>query len=531
MVLENINKKFQVAIYTRVSTEKQVERGYSLEAQKKKGIEFCNSNKYTYKIFEEAGESAAKENLKNRPLLREILELATDGKIELIYATEQDRISRNPANLCIIQETLRKCDVKIVTAGKTFDMGNAEDEFMSSFYGILAKKENTDRCKRSMRAREEAAKQNKWVGGVTPYGYSKRDSKIREERNLLEINPEEANVVRMIYGWSLEGIGSNKIALKLNAMGIPTRFTSQGRKGLVFKWKAGTVLQMLKKSRYMGRSVFNGHKISTPVIISEEMWNKVQVNLSKNYNNAERNTQRFYLLQHLLVCKKCGCRFFGMIKEKKGMRCYCCLSKRPNPEPRFCGTKNLHIDKINNLVWGEVSSIVKNSGKLKEAIKDQKDNSWVDATLHETESSLNAKAIQGKKEELDRLMELYTKSKTLSVADLDKKAGTIKSELEALEEMKQKLDTRAFQATEIKQKMKKVEDIMSSVAKRIDSFTDQEKYDFLHLFINRILVDYDSAVGHTIVIEGAIPLFDDKKPAGGDLSVSFKSKATLIPVK
>ena len=128
-------------------------------------------------------------------------------------------------------------------------------------------------------------------------------------------------------------------------------------------------------------------------------------------------------------------------------------------------------------------------------------------------------------------MELYIKSKTFSVEDLDKKAGTIKSELEALEEMKKKLDARASQSIEIKQKMKKVEDIMSSVAERIDSFNDQEKYDFLHLFINRILVGYNLSIGHTIVIEGAIPLFDNKKHPGGDLSVAFKSKATHIPVK
>ena len=60
----------KVAIYTRVSTHMQAEKGISLDAQKNELIEYCNKNNYDYDIFEDAGISG--KNIAKRKELEEM---------------------------------------------------------------------------------------------------------------------------------------------------------------------------------------------------------------------------------------------------------------------------------------------------------------------------------------------------------------------------------------------------------------------------------------------------------------------------
>ena len=53
----------KVAIYIRVSTKKQVEEGYSLDAQKERLIKLCETNGYiVYKVYADEGKSGKDTN-------------------------------------------------------------------------------------------------------------------------------------------------------------------------------------------------------------------------------------------------------------------------------------------------------------------------------------------------------------------------------------------------------------------------------------------------------------------------------------
>jgi hypothetical protein len=49
---------------------------------------------------------------------------------------------------------------------------------------------------------------------------------------------------------------------------------------------------------------------------------------------------------------------------------------------------------------------------------------------------------------------------------------------------------------------------MSTIKGKIDRFTDQEKYELLHLIIDRVVVDYSQTDGHGVELELAIPILD-----------------------
>ena len=77
-------KKHKVAIYIRVSTKKQVEEGYSLEAQKERLVKLCETNGYiVYKVYADEGKSGKDTN---RPAFQEMMKDMKDKKFNVILA-------------------------------------------------------------------------------------------------------------------------------------------------------------------------------------------------------------------------------------------------------------------------------------------------------------------------------------------------------------------------------------------------------------------------------------------------------------
>jgi len=316
--------------------------------------------------------------------------------------------------------------------------------------------------------------------------------------------------------WYLEGKGTLTIARRLTQMGIPTRAEKLYHKKSKSQWKAGVVLEMLRNPIYKGEFHYKDNKIKGPKLISAKKWALVQEQRAKNKTNARRNTKRFYLLRGLLYCRKCGRRLFGMVKPKRGVRCYCCFSKRPDPLPRFCGLKNINLDRLNQLVWNTTKELVKDSEKLREAIENKKGGFAVDEALSQIELESIQKAIEEKNKEIDRILDLYGRSKTFTVEELDRKVEELKKQRDDLERESERIESKIREVEIAKSNFDRAEDFVRKTRAVIDNFTDQEKRDFLVLAVDKIWVDYDEERGHTIEIEGAIPTFDEAKPGVGD---------------
>lgn len=293
----------------------------------------------------------------------------------------------------------------------------------------------------------------------------------------------------------MEGKGTDAIARKLIQMGIPTRAEKYYHKKRKCQWKGGVVLDILKNPIYKGDCCYKEHKIKVPNLIAAKKWGLLQEQRSTNWNNARRNTKRFYLLRGLLCCRKCGRRLFGMVKPRKGMRLYCCLSKRPDPLPRFCGLKNVNIDRLDQLVWNTIKELVKNSEELKAAIENRKGTFAVDEVLSQVELESIQKAAKEKSEEIDRILDLYGKSKTFTVEELDKRVEKLKKQREGLEGERERIDSKIRDVEVAKSNFDRAEDFVRKTRAVIDSFTDQEKRDFLLLAVDKIWVDYDEERG------------------------------------
>jgi site-specific DNA recombinase len=511
------------AIYTRVSTKKQASKGFSLDAQENIGKEICERNKWTYKIFAERGQSADKETLDNRPALEEILDIAEDKKIQYLFVTELNRLSRSPVTLAYIKKVLSENNVKVVTPSQTFDFQNDEDDFITDLLGILAKRENRVRVKRSIRAKNEAVLLGRWIGGAaTAFGWTRqRCEGDRLKHNQLMPDPETSKIYLQMVDWALRGISTIEIARRLNDSGVQTTFSKVSRQGKKYFWHAGTIWEILKNPLYKGDYKYGDASTKIPGIIPTEKWQAVQDALRSNCSSAGRNTKRFYLLRGLLTCKRCGRRLFGRTNPRRKTHTYNCLSKRPDPHPRFCGLRNIPIDIINKLVWDETVNIVMHWEDVKKKIRKQLKETGNKAEGIEVEIRSTERKIAGADQQISRIVELYARG-TIPAEDLDRNVKETSARRDSLKTKLSELQLQLANEGQKEFELDYIRDYIDSLKKRIDTFTEQEQYDLLHTIIDKIIVDYNEETDtHKYDIEYAVPI--ENQPGGNAPIASCRS--------
>ena len=164
------------------------------------------------------------ESLTARPQMMRLLEMVSTGAYAGVVCMDIERLSRGSSmESGYIKQILQVNGCKIVTPGKIYDLQNESDEQFTDMKFMFSRYELKTITKRLVRGRNQSASEGKFMGSMAPYGY--RAYKLPGEKgNSLMVIPEEASVVRMIFGmYGLQGMGYNAIAYRLNDMHIPAR--------------------------------------------------------------------------------------------------------------------------------------------------------------------------------------------------------------------------------------------------------------------------------------------------------------------
>ena len=164
------------------------------------------------------------ESLTARPQMMRLLEMVSTGAYAGVVCMDIERLSRGSSmESGYIMQILQVNGCKIVTPAKIYDLQNESDEQFTDMKFMFSRYELKTITKRLVRGRNQSASEGKFMGSMAPYGY--RAYKLPGEKgNSLMVIPEEASVVRMIFGmYGLQGMGYNAIAYRLNDMHIPAR--------------------------------------------------------------------------------------------------------------------------------------------------------------------------------------------------------------------------------------------------------------------------------------------------------------------
>lgn len=258
--------------YVRVSTETQAEKGGGLIVQTNAINDYAKSKGITLeKIFTDAGVSGTKES---RPELDELLlETIQEGDVIIVHNTS--RLWRSIFAQTTVMKAVMDAKANIVSIDEpSFDvykfMTDPDNFMISSMMGMLDQWERMTIARKLARGRTTKAKGGNKPAGVCPFGY-----RYTADKKAVEIDPEEAAVIKLMFTEGQKGQSLHKIANTLNSQGIKTRRGNS--------WGAGNVQAILRNNFYTGILTHQGieSKGNHPPIISKVQFGKVQSQLTQ----------------------------------------------------------------------------------------------------------------------------------------------------------------------------------------------------------------------------------------------------------
>jgi len=323
------------AVYTRVSSPGQATAdAASLEAQQQIARSICKAQGWeVVEHYQDAGKSATKDNLTNRPAMQKLLADAAAGKFSHLAVYHEDRLARNADVSGEIAVKLRRAKVTLHTERGPVDLEAFGGKVLYLITGLLAEEEARRIRERCDNGRRTYAKRGEIVYWQEPFGYRWIPGDLRKGiPNRLEVIPEELGTVRLVYDLATKkGLTIRKIAATLNERHI----TKRGA-----RWSPSNVANMLKDVRYTGRwrvwaedgaEWFARHDLIPEPAVSETQWQQAQKARAHHRTKTRRSMKNAHLLNSHLVCAECGSLMVGhQLSHAPMLRYYVCSKKKAN---------------------------------------------------------------------------------------------------------------------------------------------------------------------------------------------------------
>ena len=216
--------------YVRVSTDKQADRGVSLEAQTEKiramavvqGAEVVD-------IIVDAGESAKSLD---RPGMDRLQAVLNSGTIDAVIIAKLDRLTRSVKDLADLLERFHRRGVALVSVAESLDTGSAAGRLVLNIMTAVSQWEREAIGERTQTALMHK-KAHRKVYNHVPYGFYR-------DGDALVALADEQTVVGRIRAWRAGGWPLRRIADTLNRDAVPTK---QGN-----RWFPQTVKDVLDNS-------------------------------------------------------------------------------------------------------------------------------------------------------------------------------------------------------------------------------------------------------------------------------------------
>jgi site-specific DNA recombinase len=207
--------------YIRVSTDKQADRGVSLDAQSEKvramavvqGAELVD-------VIVDAGESAKSLS---RPGMARLLFLVDTGAVDTVIIAKLDRLTRSVKDLAVLLEQFQRRGVSLVSVAESLDTGSASGRLVLNIMVSVSQWEREAIGERTRDAMRHKKSKLEFVGNA-PYGFRQA-----ADKRHVEPEPGEQAILERIHRLRRTGTSLRQIADRLNRLKIRTRQGSPWR--------------------------------------------------------------------------------------------------------------------------------------------------------------------------------------------------------------------------------------------------------------------------------------------------------------
>lgn len=375
----------RVAIYCRLSDEdrnkaSEIDESESIQNQKLLLTKYAVEKGWAiYKIYSDEDYSGLD---RERPEFNKMLEAAEQGKFNIILCKHQSRFTRDMELVeKYLHGRLPEWGIRFISLtdnADTFEKGNKKSRQINGLVNEWYCEDISEAIRATFNVKREAGK---FIGSFASYGYMK-DPK---DKNRLVIDEEAASIVRQIFGWYLEGYGTQHIAYMLNDKMIPNPTRYKQNKGLNFKnaaqtdgyglWNKTTVKRILKNEMYIGNMVQArtekvSYKSDKKTARPPSKWKIV-----KGTHEAIIDAKTFYAVQkrmssgvrstgagktHIFASKvRClDCRS-TMNKTSHGKYSYLrCKLYGIDPKKELCTSHSIRLDKLTDIVTEKIAGYI-----------------------------------------------------------------------------------------------------------------------------------------------------------------------------
>ena len=205
----------RVALYCRVSSKMERQLN-SLSAQMDfERQDILDHPKWKYvDTYTDIGSG---RSIKTRPGFKRLMADCESGKIDLIYTKSISRFGRNCVDFLVVLRRLKELGVDVYFHNEDVLLSSEAGELLLSLHAALAQAESEDKSTNiKWGIRRSTTHPDSPAFSRTCYGYDRDDDK-----NLI-INESEADIVKKIFGWYVQGWSIVRIRKELETLRIPS---------------------------------------------------------------------------------------------------------------------------------------------------------------------------------------------------------------------------------------------------------------------------------------------------------------------
>ena len=499
----------KVAIYARVSTERQAERGTIGSQLTVLRDQVSTAGHELISEFIDDGQSGARLD---RPGLDALRDAAEAGLFDAVWCLSPDRLARVYAYQVLVLDELARFGVKVhFTDAPDFATGDPQATLLTQVQGVIAEYEKAKIAERYRRGKLFRARAGEITTWKTAYGYRRVARSAATGPAHLEIYEPEAAVVRRVFTDRAAGTTVREICRSLNADRVPSP-TGKAT------WPHSTLSRLLRNEAYVGRVYFNRTEsvpdrrparrtrqvsrdradwipIDCPRIVTDDVFEAAaRVAVDNTQWSPRRAEPGQWLLKGLVKCGVCGvgtnCH---KMRGRNGTwhRYYYCRNHDPlraGGQEHRCPERNIRADALDEFVFDQIKQALlqpellltgEHSVALTAPIPD-------DELLAAELARLDRK-IDAADAEKRRLVDLY-QAGLIELADLQRRAADVAARHRQLQAKRTSLAEQRAALARGNQVHRRVHDFAERIRGVINDLDAVQKQQLLRLLIEEVRV-------------------------------------------
>lgn len=449
----------EIGGYCRISNDELLDQeNASIENQKRIIEEFVKAKFPNCKLTFYEDRDLSGYTFDQRVGYQRLRKKLMSGETPILIIKDFSRFARRNSRGLVELEDLRDAGVRIISIGDAIDYPTYDDWMTIQFHFLVNEMPVTETSKKVKSVIQRKQADGQWLC-VAPYGYVITDMK----KQIVEVVPDEAEVIRKIFELYVDGWGYKKIANYLTDHNIPTARTKEkqraeargdeyNRKASYSTWSIVSVQGILQNDFYIGtlrthkykRKNINGVDVKVApednyvfekhheAIIDDRTWLLAQGLLKERSTSHYRGTKKYdNMYSGLMFCADCGSPMFSMSRGDMAPAYICGTYHKRGRSG--CSSHHTRLDMLDVLLKGYVQKVRDNSSDMIKQLEKSIKNESTEVQENEVTLSLLERHLRDAKEELKAIK----KRKIKEIAKLEARMGAnpgLETQVEIIEE-------------------------------------------------------------------------------------------------